>query len=449
VLRLITLGRMQLLRDGASSEAIHLQPKRLALLSFLALAASDGVQHRDTLLALFWPHADQNRARRCLRQALFHLRNELGDGVLVNAGREGVALAPSRLWCDAVALEEALIGRRRREAMQLYAGDFLSGLFVDDCAPELEEWVEWNRQRLRARTIAGAWELVEEELRANRQESALETARRARSLSPDDEHGLRRHMVVLARVGDTAAALNAYAEFTKRLRQQYDAEPCRESKELAGILRQGHLPVEASGVVPTHPSASAGSDATGRMAPHRRRGRRRTDTIAWASQITLSAVLILAGFALGRPRAPRLTPPVGGHVLLTQFTNHTHDSLLAAAVTEALRADLSQIAEVRLTSTQASRLSSADTALRDTALAIVGDVAALGPGFTVSARVVSPGSGRVLAVLREDAADSNLLLRTVERLSRRLRGNVIESLAPSAAPSFRERIAAWVGRPRL
>src|SRR6185295_18052104 len=124
-------GRLVLLRDGPSSEAIHLQPKRLALLAYLALAARDGYQQRDTLLALFWPRADRDHARRCLRQALFHLRNELGDGVLVNRGRDGLALAPDRLWCDAVALEHALRARRPREALGLYAGDFLPGLFLD------------------------------------------------------------------------------------------------------------------------------------------------------------------------------------------------------------------------------------------------------------------------------------------------------------------------------
>jgi hypothetical protein len=82
-----------------------------------------------------------------------------------------------------------------------------------------------------------------------------------------------------------------------------------------------------------------------------------------------------------------------------------------------------------------------------TALAVVtGDVAALGPGFMVSVRLLSPGNGRVLAVLREDAADSKVLLRTVERLSRRLKGDVIESLAPYAEPSWRGRITGWVGR---
>jgi DNA-binding SARP family transcriptional activator len=445
VLRLITLGRLQLLRDGPSSEPLRLQPKRLALLSFLALAASDGVQHRDTLLALFWPRSDQDHARRCLRQALFHLRNELGDGVLVNSGREGLALAPNRLWCDALAVEEALLAGRRRDALDLYAGDFLPGLFFDDCESGWEEWVERTRQRLRARVIAGAWELVEKELEEYRPESALETARRARSLCPDDEHGLRRHMAVLARSGDAAAALGAYAEFTRRLRHAYDAEPSRESRALAETVRHG-LPPEFSRVATVpRPAITGGSNAAARLPPHR--SRRRTDATAWVGRMALIAVLLVAVFALGRPRAPRPTPPVGGHLLLTEFTNHTHDSLLGAAVTEALRADLSQIAEVRLMGARASQLPPADPVARGTALAVVtGDVAALGPGFMVSVRLLSPGSGRVLAVLREDAADSKVLLRTVERLSRRLKGDVIQSLAPSAEPSLRGRIAGWVGR---
>jgi len=51
-------------------------------------------------------------------------------------------------------------------------------------------------------------------------------------------------------------------------------------------------------------------------------------------------------------------------------------------------------------------------------------------GFTVSARVVSADSGRVLAVVQEDAADVKVLLPTVKRLTQRLRGNVLQSLEP-------------------
>jgi DNA-binding SARP family transcriptional activator len=239
VVRLITLGRLQLVRGGSPSEAIHLQPKRLALLAFLALEASDGYQQRDTLLALFWPRSDRAHGRRCLRQALFHLRNELGDGVILNRGHDGVALAANRVWCDAVAVEQALRGKRRREALDLYGGDFLPGLFVDEAGAQLDEWTERTRHHLPARVVACAWELVEEESREQPSPAALELARRARSLAPDDEQGLRRHMALLARAGDPAAALSAYAQFTRRLRQEYEAEPSPESQALARYLRRG------------------------------------------------------------------------------------------------------------------------------------------------------------------------------------------------------------------
>ena len=61
MVRLVTLGRLQLLRDGPPPEPVHLQPKRLALLAYLALAAGDGCQQRDALLGLFWPREDGER----------------------------------------------------------------------------------------------------------------------------------------------------------------------------------------------------------------------------------------------------------------------------------------------------------------------------------------------------------------------------------------------------
>ncbi len=441
MVRLITLGRLQLLRDGPPSEPIHLQPKRLALLAFLALEASDGCQQRDTLLALFWPRSDRAHARRCLRQALFHLRNELGDGVILNWGRDGVALVPDRLWCDAVAVEQALHGRRLREALDLYAGEFLPGLFVDEGGAELDEWMERTRRRLRASVVAGAWELVEEETRHQPTTSALELARRARSLSPDDEQGLRRHMMLLARAGDPAAALSAYAQFGRRLRQEYDAEPSPESQALARSLKHGRLRSDLLRALPKR------SDATEGIAPRQTRRRRSASSWARASRLGVAAIALAAGFALAGPLIRTPLIPVDGHLVLAEFSNHTRDSLLGVAVTEAVRAELSKIAQVDLTSARAvGPPYHSDPVQSGKVLVLVtGDVTALGSGFTVSARLVTADSGRLLAVVQEDAADANFLLPTVKRLSQRLRGDVLESLAPPAGtPSLKGRIAAWL-----
>jgi DNA-binding SARP family transcriptional activator len=422
VVRLITLGRLQLLRDGPPSEPIHLQPKRLALLAFLALEASDGFQQRDRLLALFWPRSDRAHARRCLRQALFHLRNELGDGVILNRGRDGVALAPHRLWCDAVAVEHALDRKHPREALELYAGDFLPGLFVDEAGAELDEWTERIRRRLRQRVVAGAWELVEEESRPKPTASALELARRARSLTPDDEQGLRRHMALLARAGDSAGALSAYVQFSRRLRQEYDAEPSAESQTLALSIRRGRLLLAPLRVFTQR--AHAGSPP-----PPPQRKRRRTSTWGRARRLAAVALPLVAGVGLVGTFRHTPAPRVNGHLVVAEFSNHTRDSLLGVAVTAAVRAELSKIARVDLPSERVTAPPYPDPVLPEKALVLVtGEVTELGPGFTVSARLVSANSGRLLAAVQEDAADANVLLPTVRRLSQRLRGDVLQSL---------------------
>jgi DNA-binding SARP family transcriptional activator len=423
VVRLITLGRLQLLRDGPPTEPIHLQPKRLALLAFLALEARDGYQQRDTLLALFWPRSDRAHARRCLRQALFHLRNELGDGVILNRGHDGVALASDRIWCDAVAVERALHASRRREALDLYGGDFLPGVFVDEGGTELDEWTERTRQSLRAKVVACAWELVELESREQPSPSVLELARRARSLSPDDEQGLRRHMALLARAGDPAGALRTYADFTRRLRQEYDAEPSPESQALAHSIRKGRL----VSIGPQELRQHSPPIQTG--APEQDKPRSRAIRWARGKLVVWVALPLMVGSGLVGTLTHTRSPAADRHVMIAEFSNHTRDSLLGVAVTAAVRAELSKIARVDLAGARQVGPSYPDPVASGGALVLVtGEVTPLGSGFTVSARLLSADNGRLLAVVQEHAADANVLVPTVRRLSERLRGNVLHSL---------------------
>jgi len=462
VLRLITLGRLALLRDGPPTEAIQLQPKRLALLAYLALSARDGYQRRDSLLALFWPRADRDHARRCLRQALFHLRNELGDDVLVNRGRDGLTLASDRLWCDAVEVDCAIRANRRGEALELYTGDFLPGLFVDQDGVELEEWVEQTRRRLRAAAAACAWELAEEHERAHRIGSALELAHRARALSPDDEQGLRRHMTLLARVGDSASALGAYTAFTRRLRREYDAEPSEASRALARELRHGRgdpLPVQRRiryygtdpqhyGTDPQHYGTDPqhyGTDpqhqhrrveSAQRPGPGRQSPAHADDARRGVRRITAAGLALAAGLVLAEPVTRESMREVAGRLVVSEFTNHTRDSLLGVAVTAAVRAELSKVARVDLAGARAVHPPAATGGLGSDQLLILvtGDVTPLGSGYVLSARLVAAGSGRVLGVVEEQAADTAVLAPVVQRLTERLRGDLQRSLKSQQAP---------------
>jgi len=182
-------------------------------------------------------------------------------------------------------------------------------------------------------------------------------------------------------------------------------------------------------------------------APRQRRGRRRASPWGWSKRLALVALPLAAGFALFGMLVHTPLTPVHGHLVVAEFSNHTRDSLLGVAVTAAVRAELSKIAQVDLASARvAGPPHPPDPVQPGKVLVLVtGDVTALGPGFTVSARLVSADNGRLLAVVQEDAADAHFLLPTVKRLSQRLRGNVLQSLAPPAGtPSLKGRIAAWL-----
>src|SRR5262245_45665609 len=62
------LGSLEVLDpSGREIRSVLAQPKRLALLSYLALARPDSYRRRDAVVALFWPEFDQSRARAALR----------------------------------------------------------------------------------------------------------------------------------------------------------------------------------------------------------------------------------------------------------------------------------------------------------------------------------------------------------------------------------------------
>ncbi|HEU0015017.1 MAG TPA: hypothetical protein VFQ45_15115, partial [Longimicrobium sp.] len=145
------------LRDprGTEVRSVLQQPKRLALLAYLAVARPRGFHRRDTLLALFWPELDQAAARNALGQAVHFLRRELGAEVLVNRGRSELALAEGAVRCDAAEFEREAAGGRAERAMALYAGDLLAGIHLPG-APELMQWVDAERARLRALAVAAA-----------------------------------------------------------------------------------------------------------------------------------------------------------------------------------------------------------------------------------------------------------------------------------------------------
>ena len=132
-------------------------------------------------------------------------------------------------------------------------------------------------------------------------------------------------------------------------------------------------------------------------------------------------------------------------LVLADVENRTTDSTLGPSLTEALRVDLAQSPVVRLldaaTITQAlgrmgrpaatplNLVIARELAQRENAKAVVkGQIDPVGRGYVVSADLIKAADGAVLLSLRENAKDDGAIIEAVDRLSRRLRERIGESL---------------------
>jgi tetratricopeptide (TPR) repeat protein len=132
-------------------------------------------------------------------------------------------------------------------------------------------------------------------------------------------------------------------------------------------------------------------------------------------------------------------------LLVADFGSGPADAELAEALTQAFRIDFSQspvinVVEPRYAHDLLQRMGLEGSARLDATLAreaarrdgikaiVTGDVARAGRGYVLSASLVTAEDGAVLAAFRENAADSAAVLDAVDRLSRRLRERIGESL---------------------
>ena len=257
-LHLRTLGQIHL-RDhtGAELRSLLTQPKRLALLVYLASAGGRMVR-RDSLLAMFWPESDDERARNALRQAVHFIKQAAGSEVVVSRGADEIGLALGAVDMDAAQLDDLAAQGRHAEAVGLYGGDFLDGFFVRG-APAFERWVEGERLRLRKRAAESAWAATEQRLRAGDAAGARQMGERALALSSNDEPAVRRFIALLANSGDRAGALAVYQDFAAQMANEYGVAPSPETRALVETLEGAApaTPAEPVTVVPPQMGAVA------------------------------------------------------------------------------------------------------------------------------------------------------------------------------------------------
>lgn len=319
----LTLLGLQSVRasDGRELGSLAAQPKRFALLAYLAIAGGAGYHRRDALTAMFWPELDQFAARRALRNTLYHLREAIGDGVLITRGDDAVAIEPSSLTCDVTKLSAAVAEGRLEEAVDYYRGELLAGVHFPNAGEAFEEWLSRERARAIGLVLRALHGLVERDEAAGNYASALRWAQRACALAPDDESWLRRSMSLLDAGDDRGSALRLYESYERRLAAEFSSKPTAESAALAARIRGG----ERSPRTPPAQAPPAASNAPDPIAPapaHPRRGGR--GAVQWA--LALGAAVVVASVA-GRAFAARSRAQAAQRtrVLVDAFENRTGD----------------------------------------------------------------------------------------------------------------------------
>lgn len=328
MIRLQTFGTLDLRGPQGELRSILTQPKRLALLVRLAAEPPGSFLRRDSLLAMFWPELDTAGARNALRQALFHLRKELGEGVIASRGDEEIGLDPARLRADVMEFEAAAAAGRWRDALDLLHGEFAPALFVADAGP-FEEWLDSRRSDIRRRAVEGAGILADEAEAAGGPALAAGWARRVVELEPENEIAARRLIELLIAAGDRGGAAQAYASLEERLRRDYGAAPSPESQAIRRrIPAAGAVPlVSDDGPPPPMPGPATPSAPI--LAEARVPGRPRSRRPHWViASLGLVAILGAAGVWVGRRASASGSPTAT--LLIAPFRSPGADSALTA-----------------------------------------------------------------------------------------------------------------------
>ena len=389
ILRL--LGRFEFVAKDGSSAGLPASGRRgRALLAYLAMRP-DFSETRERLATLLWGDRLDRQARQSLRQCLLSLRKDCeAIGVeLVRADQVVVRLHGAALSVDARALPvlaQSICAHDIDAAIGLYRGEFLDGLHIDSEA--FTSWVAAERERLHGCAALALGKRVEASDQAGDGPRAIAAAEQLAALDPQDEGAQRVLLGILARHGGREVALARAAALTRRVRQEFDAEPEPATQAMIAAIRQGDIPVLPRGVIAPRTGAMATAsaalpDAAARQPP--RQVRRSAIAIAGGAAVVAAVVLAL-GWRLHRSTAPdhaaatslqSWQPPgllatvgidqaeIAAHglsaVIVLPFTvegsaDDTASKRLAQVLTDGLIDDLSHLPQVRVIARQTSRL---------------------------------------------------------------------------------------------
>ncbi|GAA0316789.1 hypothetical protein GCM10010302_64850 [Streptomyces polychromogenes] len=222
--------------EGAGG-AVGVEASGRRLLAFLGLNRSVS---RSVLAGTLWPDVTEEHAHGSLRTALWRLRR--GSHPLVDSSGETLSLR-AEVTVDVRAFVRAALDVVHADDAGVPAGPELGLLFAGDLLPGWgEEWVVFERERLRQLRLHGLEALSARLVRRGHHALALDAALTCVGIDPLRESAHRAAVAVHLAEHNTVEAVRQYRAFRHLARTELGVEP---SAEFTAMLPRAPYPRRA------------------------------------------------------------------------------------------------------------------------------------------------------------------------------------------------------------
>lgn len=179
---------------------------------------------RDEAIGVFWVDCDEQSARKNLRDAIYHIKKNVGSDVIKIEGNVFISINPElNLKIDVDDVQDSIL--------ENYKGEFLNYFYIRNCL-EFESWMDSYRRELKEQYIRAAVKKTEQFIQAKESTEVVKCTLKLIDALYLDESFYRKTLTFLTEEGQYSAAMNLYQKFSAALKQDLEEEPEAETKAL-------------------------------------------------------------------------------------------------------------------------------------------------------------------------------------------------------------------------
>jgi predicted ATPase/DNA-binding SARP family transcriptional activator len=246
MLEINVLGNLNLTLNGENLDSLSLRAQ--VLLVYLAL--ENGQHSRPYLASMLWPESSESKANTSLRVVLTELRKTVGN--YLNINRNNIGFCPDAIFnLDLFEFEKSIHDGRIEDALQLYRGDFLTGVFITG-SNEFENWHRWERDRIRLYSIRQIEEAILRAFALNNFQATAKIALGLLKIDPINEIANQYYSIALALDNLSAVSIQHLDSYINQVEDQLGLPVSPEITTIRELIKAGDLKSLVDMIKPNH-----------------------------------------------------------------------------------------------------------------------------------------------------------------------------------------------------